>query len=75
VSRRVVLTSASLLERRSGDYEVADRAALGTICALVRFATEPQWLGIEWADGKPPAMYITPARDAMLAAVLDAAQV
>lgn len=41
----------------------------------MRYARRPQWLGIEWAAGGPPALYVTPARDALAAALLDAAQV
>jgi len=40
-----------------------------------RFSDEPLWLALEWTDGAPPAMYISPARDALLTAVLDMAQV
>jgi predicted nicotinamide N-methyase len=42
--------------------------------AQVCFAAEPTWLAFEWTDGAPAAMYITPHRDALAAAVLDAAQ-
>ena len=41
----------------------------------MRFADEPQWLALEWTDGAPPAMHITQSRDALLTALLDAAQV
>lgn len=73
--RRVVLTAEALLERRPVTYEVADRRPLAALAALVRFSDQPQWLALEWTDGAPPAMYITPARDALLTAILDAAQV
>ena len=75
VPRRVVLTASAILERRTATYEVAERRPLAAIAALVRFADEPQWLAIEWVDGTPPAMFITPARDALLSATLDTAQV
>ena len=74
-TRRLVLTSAALLERRSDSYEVAERRQLAQLAALVRFIDQPQWLALEWTDGAPPAMYITPAREALLTALLDAAQV
>ena len=74
-TRRLVLTSAALLERRSDSYEVAERRQLAQIAALVRFIDQPQWIAIEWTDGARPTMYITPARDALLTALLDAAQV
>ena len=73
--RRVVLTASALLERRTSTYEVAEWRPLAAIAAMVRFAGEPQWLAIEWLDGTPPSMFITPARDAILAATLDVAQV
>jgi len=74
-TRRLVLTSAALLERRSDSYEVAERQQLAQLAALVRFIDQPQWLALEWTDGAPPTMYITPAREAFLTALLDAAQV
>ena len=74
-SRRLILTAEALLERRPSTYEVAERRSLGALAALVRFADQPQWLGLEWTDGAPPTMYITTAREAVLTAVLDIAQV
>lgn len=74
VHRRLVLTPTALLERRQDDYEVADRRQLGALAALVRYIEDPQWLGIEWADGAELAVYVTPARDAVIASILDAAQ-
>lgn len=55
--------------------KVALRHQLSDVAALVRYSRRPQWLGIEWATGGPPALYVTPARDALAAALLDAAQV
>jgi len=74
-TRRLVLTSAALLERRSDSYEVAERRQLAQLAALVRFIDQPQWLALEWTDGARSTMYITPAREALLTALLDAAQV
>jgi len=75
VSRRLVLTAGALLERRPATYEVAERRHLAALAAVVRFAAEPTWLGLEWTDGAMATMYILPGRDALLAALLDAAQV
>ncbi len=75
MTRRLVLTGGALLERRPASYEVAERRQLAALAAVVRFAAEPTWLGLEWTDGAPAAMYVLPGRDALLAALLDAAQV
>ena len=75
VSRRLVLTAGALLERQPATYEVAERRHLAALAAVVRFAAEPTWLGLEWIDGAMATMYILPGRDALLAALLDAAQV
>ena len=75
VARRVVLTATALLERRPATYEVAERRPLASIAALVRFAEQPLWMAVEWTDGTPPSMFITAAREALLTATLDAAQV
>ncbi|KAK9822709.1 hypothetical protein WJX81_005943 [Elliptochloris bilobata] len=75
VARRLVLTAGAFLERRPATYEVAERRQLAALAALVCFAGEPTWLALEWTDGAPAAMYITPHRDALAAALLDAAQV
>ncbi len=66
--------------RRGSDEAGAGRRArrpqkrAGAAGAQVCFAAEPTWLAFEWTDGAPAAMYITPHRDALAAAVLDAAQ-
>lgn len=39
-----------------------------------RFADDPKLLAIEWEDGAAPSQFVTPARDAVLATVLAAAQ-
>lgn len=70
-----MLTAGALLERRPATYEVAERRHLAALAAVVRFAAEPTWLGLEWTDGASATMYILPGRDALLAALLDAAQV
>lgn len=74
VHRRLVLTPNCLLERRLADYEIADRRHLPALSAVIRFPEDPQWLGVEWADGSPLAIYVTPARDAVISAIIDAAQ-
>ena len=63
------------MERRPATYEVAERRQLAGLAAAVRFAGEPQWLALEWADGSTSSLYVTPSRDALLATLLDAAQV
>ena len=73
--RRLVLTANALLERRPATYEVAERRQLAGLAAAVRFAADPQWLALEWADGSASSLYVTPSRDALLATLLDAAQV
>jgi hypothetical protein len=55
--------------------QVALRHQLSDVATLVCYARQPQWLGVEWAHGGPPALFVTPARDALAAALLDAAQV
>lgn len=74
-ARRLVLTANALLERRPSTYEVAERRQLAGLAAAVRFADEPQWLALEWADGSATSLYVTASRDALLATLLDAAQV
>lgn len=43
-------------------FQVAEWRQLAAVAALVRFAEDPQWLAVEWADGTPAATYVTPAR-------------
>eukprot|EP00873_Tetraselmis_striata_P041875 jgi/Tetstr1/462139/TSEL_007205.t2 len=64
----------ALLERRRNTFDIAERRPLQSVAALVRFWEEAQHLGIQWSDGSLLTVYVTPARDAMLAALLDAAQ-
>lgn len=54
--------------------QIAEWRQLAMVAAVVRYADDPQWLGVEWADGAPASVYVTPARDALAAALLDAAQ-
>ncbi len=75
VLRRLTLTPAALLERHTDTYEVAERRQLQAIAALVRFQTDPQLLCVEWTDGLPASAYKTAARDDLLSALLNAAQV
>jgi DnaJ family protein C protein 13 len=74
VPRRLVLTSNGLLERRPATYEVAEWRQLPAVSALIRYADDPLWLGIEWSDGTPRSIYVTPARDTLLAGILYAVQ-
>jgi len=75
-ARRTVLvvTPTSLLERLPGSHDVARRHPLAAAAAVVRFAHDPKLLAVEWADGAPPSVYACPARDGVVAAILDAAQ-
>ena len=75
IQRRLTLTPAALLERRTDTYEVAERRQLQAIAALVRFQNDPQLLGVEWTDGMPASEYKIAARDDLLAALLNATQV
>jgi hypothetical protein len=75
VTRRLVLTSTLLLERRVDSYDVVSSRPLGKVAALVRFVDDPKLMAVEWSDGSRPTMFTSVARDAVLAALLDAAQV
>jgi hypothetical protein len=48
--------------------------AVSRCCQYDRFADDPKLLAVEWEDGVPPSQFVTPARDAVLAALLGAAQ-
>jgi hypothetical protein len=48
--------------------------AVDVLLATNRFADDPKLLAVEWEDGATPSQFVTPARDAVLAAVLSAAQ-
>ncbi|WIA10346.1 hypothetical protein OEZ85_010538 [Tetradesmus obliquus] len=74
VSRRLVVTPTSVITRRADSHDVVARRPLSAIAALVRFADDPKLLAVEWEDGVPPSQFVTPARDAVLAALLGAAQ-
>lgn len=74
VHRRLIITSTSVLERRMDSYDVVTRRPLNLVAALVRSLEDPKMLAIEWCDGVMPTQYLTPERDALLATLLDAAQ-
>ncbi|KAF8069423.1 GRV2 [Scenedesmus sp. PABB004] len=74
VARRLVVTPSSLITRRVDSHDVVTRRPLSAVAALVRFADDPKLLAVEWEDGAAPSQFVTPARDAVLAAVLGAAQ-
>eukprot|EP00879_Flechtneria_rotunda_P023341 GHRR01024691.1.p1 GENE.GHRR01024691.1~~GHRR01024691.1.p1 ORF type:complete len:238 (+),score=83.68 GHRR01024691.1:52-714(+) len=74
VPRRLVVTRVSLITRHVESHDVVTRKPLAGIAALVRFASDPKLLGVEWEDGAAPSQFVTPARDAVLAALLGAAQ-
>lgn len=74
VPRRLVVTPSSLITRRVDSHDVVLRRPLTAVAALVRFADDPKLCAVEWEDGAPPCQFVTPARDAVLAALLGAAQ-
>lgn len=74
-ARRLVVTPSALVERDPDSHDVVCREGLTNVAALVRFAEDPKLLGIEWVDGSGPRQYVTPAREQLLACLLDAAQV
>lgn len=74
VSRQLILTKASLVERRPQNYEAVIVRPLSAVSALVRFAEEPQMFAIEFNDGCPIHVYSSTSRDSLLAAVRDLLQ-
>lgn len=73
--RRLLVTSTSLVEKKLDTHETVVRLPLSYVARVVRFADEPMKLAVEWADlSLPPFVYVTSDRDAMLCALLDAAQ-
>ncbi|KAK6941565.1 GYF domain 2 [Dillenia turbinata] len=74
VSRQLILTKASLVERRPENYEAVIVRPLSAVCALVRFSEEPQMFAIEFNDGCPIHVYASTSRDSLLAAVRDVLQ-
>ncbi|XP_057768784.1 dnaJ homolog subfamily C GRV2 isoform X2 [Salvia miltiorrhiza] len=74
VSRQLILTKASLVERRPENYEAVIVRPLSSVSALVRFSEEPQMFAVEFNDGCPIHVYASTSRDSLLAAVLDVLQ-
>ncbi|XVF88478.1 hypothetical protein PTKIN_Ptkin19aG0054400 [Pterospermum kingtungense] len=74
VSRQLILTKASLVERRPDNYEAVIVRPLSTVSSLVRFAEEPQMFAIEFNDGCPIHVYASTSRDSLLAAICDVLQ-
>ncbi|CDP03377.1 unnamed protein product [Coffea canephora] len=74
VSRQLILTKVSLVERRPENYEAVIVRPLSAVSALVRFAEEPQMFAIEFNDGCPIHVYASTSRDSLLAAVKDVLQ-
>ncbi|KAL4328983.1 dnaJ homolog subfamily C GRV2 isoform X1 [Arachis hypogaea] len=74
VSRQLILTKVSLVERRPENYEAVTVRPLSSVSALVRFAEEPQMFAVEFSDGCPIHVYASTSRDSLLAAVRDAIQ-
>ncbi|CAA0821067.1 DnaJ homolog subfamily C GRV2 [Striga hermonthica] len=74
VSRQLILTKSSLVERRPENYEAVIVRPLSSVSALVRFSEEPQMFAVEFNDGCPIHVYASTSRDSLLAAVLDVLQ-
>ncbi|KDO80431.1 hypothetical protein CISIN_1g000052mg [Citrus sinensis] len=74
VSRQLILTRVSLVERRPDNYEAVIVRPLSAVSSLVRFAEEPQMFAIEFNDGCPIHVYASTSRDSLLAAVRDVLQ-
>ncbi|KAL0358380.1 UNVERIFIED_CONTAM: DnaJsubfamily C GRV2 [Sesamum angustifolium] len=74
VSRQLILTKVSLVERRPENYEAVIVRPLSSVSALVRLAEEPQMFAVEFNDGCPIHVYASTSRDSLLAAVLDILQ-
>ncbi|GJR92239.1 DnaJ homolog subfamily C GRV2 isoform X1 [Tanacetum coccineum] len=74
VSRQLILTKVSLVERRLDNYEAVIVRPLTAVGSLVRFAEEPQIFAIEFNDGCPVHVYSSTSRDSLLAAVRDMIQ-
>lgn len=74
VSRQLILSKVSLVERRPANYEAVIVRPLSAVSSLVRFAEEPQMFAIEFNDGCPIHVYASTSRDSLLAAVRDVLQ-
>ncbi|KAK9903730.1 hypothetical protein M0R45_001010 [Rubus argutus] len=74
VSRQLILTKVSLVERRPENYEAVIVRPLSAVNALIRFTEEPQMFAIEFNDGCPIHVYASTSRDSLLAAVRDLLQ-
>ncbi|XP_022729828.1 dnaJ homolog subfamily C GRV2-like isoform X1 [Durio zibethinus] len=75
VCRQLILTKASLVERRPDNYEAVIVRPLSAVISLVRFAEEPQMFAIEFNDGCPIHVYASTSRDSLLAAICDVLQI
>lgn len=62
------------VQRRYVSQHINTAAASPLFRHAARFADDPKLLAVEWEDGVPPSQFVTPARDAVLAALLGAAQ-
>ncbi|GMI97704.1 GRAVITROPISM DEFECTIVE 2, modified transport to the vacuole 12, KATAMARI2 [Hibiscus trionum] len=74
VSRQLILTKASLVERRPDNYEAVIVRPLSAVSSLVRFSEEPQMFAIEFNDGCSIHVYASTSRDSLLAAICDVLQ-
>eukprot|EP00899_Mesostigma_viride_P016162 jgi/Mesvir1/24547/Mv21885-RA.1 len=71
VSRQLVLTATSLVERRANNYEVVATRPLSSISALVVSLEDPQQFEVEFRNGAPPMVFWSTQRESLLASVLD----
>ena len=69
--RKLVVSETHLTERDIGTYAIITARPLSTIAALVRLWDDPQRFLVEYRDGSS-RVYVSPLRDALLGAVLDA---
>ncbi|XP_038878826.1 dnaJ homolog subfamily C GRV2 isoform X1 [Benincasa hispida] len=74
VSRQLILTKVSIVERRPENYEAVTVRPLSAVSSLVRFAEEPQMFAIEFNDGCLVHVYASTSRDNLLAAIRDVLQ-
>jgi DnaJ family protein C protein 13 len=80
--RRLSLAAGMLTERRAGDYTCAAQWPLRGLVACVRHVSDPQRLTLLFSDcfshdfsgAAEPLTFATPQRDALVAALLDAAE-
>jgi DnaJ homolog subfamily C member 13 len=73
-ARRLVLTETRIVERDSSSYQVVSARPYAAVLAVVRPCDEPQHVVIQFRDGSART-YVSPRRDALVAALLDGVRV